>query len=188
LSDLLEPSHRAASDDDARFTRVYTDTSRDILAFLLRRCPSPDDAADCLAETYRIAWEKRRQIPKGDGARPWLFGIARNVSRRERVSDERTASTTRELALAAIRSSAITATAPDDAPVIAALAELNQLDQEILMMLAWDGIPPREVASILGISPNAVRIRAHRARNKLRDLLRAPRDSSDNTGAPAAAR
>lgn len=38
-------------------------------------------------------------------------------------------------------------------------------------MIAADGLAPREVAAILGLSPNAVRIRAHRAREKLRALL-----------------
>ena len=48
-------------------------------------------------------------------------------------------------------------------------------------MIAADGLPPREVAAILGLSPNAVRIRAHRAREKLRVLLgpAAPEESAD---------
>jgi RNA polymerase sigma-70 factor, ECF subfamily len=39
-------------------------------------------------------------------------------------------------------------------------------------MLAWDQLAPREVAAILELSPNAIRIRAHRARVKLREELR----------------
>lgn len=39
-------------------------------------------------------------------------------------------------------------------------------------MLAWDDLVPREVAVILGLSSNVVR--AHRAREQLRDTLAAP--------------
>jgi len=155
-----------SSDDGERFSRLYEGTSRDLLAFLLRRCGTVDDAADCLAESYRIAWEKRAGIPAGDEARPWLFGVARNVVRRQRTSAARAAAAARALTLAVESSHATTGAA--DSVIAAALSELSPLDQEIVTMLSWDGLPPREVASILGLSPNVVRVRAHRARNRLR--------------------
>jgi len=176
MSGFLMRPDRARSEDDERLTRLYEDTSQDLLAFLLRRCPTAEDAADCLAETYRIAWEKRKRIPTGTEARPWLFGVARNVMRRARTSNERAAASVRELALAAERSSAITS--PPDSAVTAALSELSPLEQEIVTMLSRDGLAPREVASILGLSPNVVRVRAHRAREKLRTLL-APTDCQE---------
>jgi DNA-directed RNA polymerase specialized sigma24 family protein len=71
-------------DQAAGFSALYHATHLDLLAFLLRRTPTAEDAPDCLAETYLIAWEKRERIPEGDGARPWLFGVARNVMRRGR--------------------------------------------------------------------------------------------------------
>lgn len=165
------PGRRSLSDDGERFGRLYEQTSQDLLAFLLRRCRTAEDAADCLAETFRIAWEKRDRIPAGEDVRPWLFGVARNVVRRERRSGERAAAGTRELALAAERSGATAP--PQDSEVAAALAELSPLDQEIITMLTWDELAPREVASILGLSPNVVRVRAHRARARLRVLLAA---------------
>ncbi len=39
----------------ATFAALYTETNADVLAFLLRRCSTPEDAADCLAETYLVA-------------------------------------------------------------------------------------------------------------------------------------
>ena len=183
MSDFFMRAGRPTSDDGEQFTRLYDETSQDLLAFLLRRCSTADEAADCLAETYRIAWEKRNRIPGGDEARPWLFGIARNVSRQERASQERAAATSLELALAAERSNRTTS--PEDSAVADALSELSPLDQEIATMLSWDGLTPREVASVLGLSPNAVRIRAHRARTRLRVLL-APRDAVEDADTPDA--
>lgn len=178
---------RPAREEAEQFNRLYDETSQDLLAFLLRRCATADDAADCLAETYRVAWEKRRRRPAGAEVRPWLFGIARIESRRERASRQRAAAASQELAAAAARSNATTT--PEDSSVTDALRGLSPLDQEIIMMLSWDGLAPREVASILGLSPNAVRIRAHRARTRLRVLLAAHEsDDSPDRSLPMARR
>lgn len=114
--------------------------------------------------------KKGQRIPSGDDARPWLFGVARNVLRRERATADREAEAAHELALAAQRSGAITST---NKAALTALASLSPLDQEIITMLAWDDLAPREVAVILGLSPNVVRVRAHRAREQLRNTLAA---------------
>ena len=172
---------RPSEDDDERFSSLYDQTSQDLLAFLLRRCPTAEDAVDCLAETYRIAWEKRSHVPAGDETRPWLFGVARNLARSEHRSDQRAAAAVQELTLAAERSRATTTS--EDSAVTAAMSELSPLDQEIVTMISWDGLTPREVASVLGLSPNAVRVRAHRARNRLRGLL-ATSDSTDAADSP----
>jgi RNA polymerase sigma factor (sigma-70 family) len=179
MSGLFKRPGRPSSEDDERFTRLYEETSRDLLAFLLRRCATAEDAADCLAETYRIAWETRARIPAGHKARPWLFGVARNIARQTHKGETRRAATTSALATAAERW--YTPSGPEDNALAAALSELSPFDQEIITMIAADGLPPRDVAAILGLSPNAVRIRAHRAREKLRALLGAavPEDGAD---------
>lgn len=169
MSGLFKRPGRPSSEDDERFTRLYEDTSRDLLAFLLRRCATAEDAADCLAETYRTAWETRTRIPAGHEARPWLFGVARNIARQTHRGETRRAATTSALATAAERW--YMPPGPEDSALAAALSELSPVDQEIITMIAADGLPPREVAAILGLSPNAVRIRAHRARERLRALL-----------------
>jgi RNA polymerase sigma-70 factor (ECF subfamily) len=170
---------RPSTEGDEQFTRLYEDTSRDLLAFLLRRCATAEDAGDCLAESYRIAWETRTRIPTGSEARPWLFGVARNIARQTHRGETRRAATTSALATAAERW--YTPSGPEDSALAAALSELSPVDQEIITMIAADGLAPREVAAILGLSPNAVRIRAHRAREKLRALLgpTAPEEDAD---------
>ena len=36
---------------------------------------------------------------------------------------------------------------------------------------AWEELAPREIALVLGVTPNAVSIRLHRAKGRLRELL-----------------
>ena len=64
------------------------------------------------------------------------------------------------------------ALAPDESELVtSALSELSAVDQEIITMISRDGLTPRQIGQILGISPNVVRVRAHRARARLRSLL-----------------
>jgi RNA polymerase sigma-70 factor (ECF subfamily) len=166
------------------FSELYRRTHVDVLAFLLRRCSSAEDAADCLAETYLVAWEKRDQMPTGAETRPWLFGVARNVMRRGNELRERTAAAAAALAGELHRSGAV-CPAPDPAepdPVIVAIRDLPPLEQEIITMLIWDELAPREVAAVMGLTPNVVRVRAHRARAKLKAAL--GDDRPDGASAP----
>jgi RNA polymerase sigma-70 factor (ECF subfamily) len=155
------------------FRVLYDDTAPHLLRFLLRRAQTREDAADLLAETFLIAWTKRDQIPADHShARPWLFGVARNMLKRERAVGTKASEAVEALARDL---QACARNIPPDDGVILALSQLSPVDREIIEMLAWDQLAPREVAAILDLSPNVVRIRAHRARLKLRDQL----ESSD---------
>lgn len=153
----------------SEFSALYDATGDDLLKFLLRRTWNPEDAADCLAETFLIAWNKRSERPgQLEDARPWLFGVARNVLRRGWKRDQQASAAKAEL----VRK--LEGAQPEiqrDDPVSAALEQLSPIDREIIEMLSWDQLAPREVAAILELSPNVVRIRAHRARVKLRAAL-----------------
>jgi RNA polymerase sigma-70 factor (ECF subfamily) len=175
---------RPSPEDDDRITRLYQDTNKAVLAFLLRRCATAEDAADCLAETYRIAWQNRNRVPTGQEARGWVFGIARNIVRAEWRRSERRSATSQALAFAA--ETWYADPTPEHSRLTDALAELKPIDQEIVMMLSADGLAPREVAAALKLSPNVVRVRAHRARERLRQLLaETDPDSTDPADCPA---
>lgn len=158
----------------ARFDALYRATRADILAYLLRRAHSPEDAADALADTYLIAWEKLGSIPDGEQARLWLFGVARNVLLRgidhRHGNDALVQRISAELRIAA---DARPSDPPEAPRLQAALASLPGIDREILTLAAWEELAPRQIAAVLGISPNTVRIRLHRARRHVQRQLEA---------------
>ena len=59
-----------------------------------------------------------------------------------------------------------------------ALAQLSDLDRELVQLWAWEGLPPRDIAASLGMTANAVSIRLTRAKHKLAELLRKNADPS----------
>ena len=157
---------------EQRFTQLYRETRNDVLAYLVRRSRTTEDATDALAETYAVAWRRRDKIPDSGQARLWLFAVARNQlrvgARQARAQDDLTKALANQLRIADPEPSQTT----DNPKVIdQALATLSAVDYEIVTLTAWEGLAPREIASVLGLSPNVVRIRLHRARSHLRESL-----------------
>lgn len=160
-------------DAHARFEQLFRETRIDLLAYILRRSASAEDAADVLTETYLVAWRKLDALPQGDRARLWLFGTARNLllqgARRRRFDHalvERLAGELRDLQQVQ--------TSGDDErseALEAALRALPEKDREILILTAWEGLTPKQIAAVMGTSANVVRVRLHRARAHLKREL-----------------
>lgn len=153
-----------------KLDELFQAHERRVLAYAMRRTPSLADAEDAASETFSIAWRKIELAP-GD-ALPWLLSIARRVISNQRRGRRRRAWLLLKLERHASAESAILPERDgSDGPALAALARLRNDDQEILRLVAWDELDHRAVGLVLGITPNAVAIRLHRARKRFRDEL-----------------
>jgi len=167
-------SGSAQTDPHAAFEELYWSTRTDLLAYLARRAAAPEEAADMLAETYLIAWRKLNAIPPGDQARLWLFGVARNLLMRG-TDRRRSHEALVERLVSELHTIRNDPSLVDDHRADALGASLDALpakEREILMLTAWEGLTPREIAAVTGSSPNLVRVRLHHARAQLRRELR----------------
>jgi RNA polymerase sigma factor (sigma-70 family) len=154
---------------EEHFRRFYAGNFEAVLAYATRRVTQPADAADVVAETFLVAWRRHRDLPPGDEARLWLYGVARRVLANQHRGDARRERLRERLLSFAAASPGIDPSAR--LAVREALAKLPEPDRELLMLTAWEGLEPREAASVLRISPAAVRTRLSRARTRLRNLL-----------------
>lgn len=158
---------------EARFDRLYTDHGRALLAYALRRTRDPQDAADVLGETFLIAWRRLQDIPPGEAARLWLYGVARRVLANQQRSERRHQRLAERLARelpTALQN--LAAPASETGVIRAALAGLGPADQEILRLAGWEELTPVQIATVLHVSPIAARSRLHRARHRLQAALR----------------
>jgi RNA polymerase sigma-70 factor (ECF subfamily) len=151
----------------ARFRSLWENEPR-IAAYALRRAVSPEDAADVIAETFAIAWQRIDDVPAGGDALLWLYVTARNVlandyRRRQRrsaligrIGDDLSRALTYEDAL-------------DEEGESARIlfASLPEADREILMLAGWEGLSTKNLSRVLGCSAVAARIRLHRARTRM---------------------
>jgi RNA polymerase sigma factor (sigma-70 family) len=173
-----------AADSRTGFEQLFYETRTDLLAYIMRRSPNAEDAADVLAETYLIAWRKLDGIPTGDRARLWLFGVARNLLMKG-ASQRRSRQTLVERLADELRNAHPPHTPIDDERASAlrtALAALPERDREIVMLTAWEGLTPKQIAVVVGTPVNVVRVRLHRVRTRLkRDLPKPQRPGASRS-------
>lgn len=156
-----------------RFEEIYAANHDPILAYVLRRSGSGEDAADALAETFLTAWRRLEDIPAGDRARLWLFGVARRVLANQRRGERRRSALSVRLRADLVQAIRDGGPRSEHAAVSAAFDSLPERDRELLSLAAWEGLDAGEIAEVLGCSRSAARVRMHRARQRFaRELQR----------------
>ena len=159
------------SDDAAVRAALHANSGR-ILDYLARRVDDPEDAADLFGDAYLVAWRKRRSMPDGEeGARKWLYVVARNILlnhyRTRRRRSAMTANLRREIARTT------DTTPPDDEAVEIreAIASLPPAQAELVRLVHWDGLTLVDAAEVMGIGASTARSRYATAKENLRRAL-----------------
>lgn len=165
-------------DDETRFRQLFEIGYQPLVAYARRRTLNPSAADDVVAETFATAWRRRADLRPGAAPLPWLYGIAANVLRNQRRSQGRALRLVDRLQHDPLSApvAEVDLELPDP-ELHDALDRLSFDDREILRLVTWEELTHAEVAETLGCSVNAVGIRLHRARKRLRHEL-------DSTSAP----
>ncbi|WP_433331689.1 RNA polymerase sigma factor [Spirillospora sp. CA-294931] len=159
-------------DPDDGFTELWDRHYDDVLSYAARRVDH-ETARDIAAETFLIAWRRRRHIP-ADRPFPWLLHVTRNVLANEmrghrrrgrlwgRIKDQR--GTNQPVADVAHGLA-------EGGRLGAALRRLSPHDREALQLVGWEELSPKEAAIVAGCSEKAFSVRLHRARRRLSAAL-----------------
>jgi RNA polymerase sigma-70 factor, ECF subfamily len=152
-----------------RFVAVFESTHEPLQQYVSRRGGS-SVTGDVVAEALTVLWRRLDDVPEGL-ERAWAFSIARRClanARRTTMRQDRlvnhVAAELRVTNLEPIETGL-------DAELDTAMATLSEDDRELLRLSVWEALAPREIAVVLDLSPNAVSIRLHRARQQLKKLL-----------------
>ena len=183
------PHHGGPDERRQRFEEVYAANRGPILGYVLRRTGNPHDAADVLAETFLTAWRRLDDVPPGDQARLWLYGVARRVLANQQRGEHRRSELADRLRAELTTAYQAPEYAGELAGIAAAFRGLPETDRELLALVGWEGLDNGQVAAVLGCSRNAVRIRLHRARRRLASAIARQPTSPPQAGAaqPASA-
>jgi len=156
--------------DPRSFEVLFDRHFRAIFRFLRGRV-GPELAEDLASETFLVAFRRRRSYDLSrDDARPWLFGIATNLLREHRRSEERHLR-------AYGRMTDEYASAPGQTPehldpeLSAALLELSHDERSLILLLAWADLTYEQLADALDVPVGTIRSRVSRVRSKLSALL-----------------
>ena len=141
-----------------------------VVSYARRRAPA-ESVDDVVAETFLVAWRRLERVPVASPL-PWLLAVARNV-----IATQRRAAGRRDALYLRLRErtpgEAADSPSVDDqgGPVAVAMASLGEKDREALVLVACDGLRPREAATVLGEPPSVFYVRLHRAKRRLRRQL-----------------
>ncbi|MGP4102435.1 RNA polymerase sigma factor [Nonomuraea sp. KM90] len=152
-----------------RLEAIYNAHYPAIHQYAARRTDSPEDTADVMSETFLTAWRRIDDVPEGEAARLWLYGVARRVLANQRRGQSRRAGLAERLK---DESSAARLSGPDGLDhVREAFDDLPARDREVLALACWEGLTGPEIGKVLGCTATAARIRLHRARRRLAKAL-----------------
>jgi RNA polymerase sigma-70 factor (ECF subfamily) len=161
---VTSPTGSSGDGRRAEVEALFLSTRAPLLAYLRRRV-DPDTATELLAEVYLVAWRRHADLPTGDEARLWLFGVARTL-----VASHHRRAVVHEPFPDDVADPGPAVGGPDTDRVRAvrlALATLSEADRELLTLTTWDGLGVAGAATVLGIRPGTARVRLHRARARV---------------------
>lgn len=167
---VIAESFAAPEAFSAIFDRHFTGVHR----YLARRV-GRELADDLASQTFTVAFERRRRFrTDSDSAMPWLLGIATNLLRNHRRSEQRLLETVGRLGQTGATLAGTATGATDDRDLAGALASLDPDQRDALFLYAWADLSYEEIASTLGVPVGTVRSRLSRARAQLRARITPP--------------
>jgi RNA polymerase sigma-70 factor, ECF subfamily len=164
----------AQQGDESAFSQLWRDANPSLVRYL--RVIAPDAAEDIAAETWVAVLRGLRTFGGDEQAwRAWLF----TISRRRAVDEGRRKSRKRTVQLADVPLSQLpqAADAADEAierlgtrAALAMLAGLPPLQAEVILLRVVAGLETEAVARLVGRTPGAVRVAAHRGLRRLAEI------------------
>ncbi|MGW0798051.1 RNA polymerase sigma factor [Streptomyces sp. NPDC002692] len=156
-----------------RFRGVYEECHPRVLAYATSLV-GRELGEDITSETFTVAWRRMPDIPHP--ALPWLLGVARNLVREVRRRDAHQYLVAAEEAQrissgAETHVSDVAAVVADRHTALEALASLPEADRELLTLIAWHGLSPKEAARVLDCTTATLTVRLYRARRRLEKAL-----------------
>ena len=150
--------------------RLYQRYYREIYLYLLSLSKNRAVAEDLLQETFLKAI---LSLPDSHGnTRAWLYMVARNLYFNQRKKDQHLTLTDESEALSA-EDDLLEQVISDEKRKLLyqGLSRLEERKREVLQMQYFGGLSQKEIAAVLHLTPEHVRVLAYRARKELRNWM-----------------
>ncbi len=174
---------RALNGDAEAFGDLYLRYLEPIYRYIYFRVGSPQEAEDLTEEVFVRAWEALPNFTlRGLPFTSWLYRIAHNL-----VVDYRRRQQPLPMPEEDLRGIAAQALSPEEAAVhaqevstlVAALRELDDEEQQVILLRFVQDLSHGEIAAIIGKSEGASRVIQHRALSKLQRALNSRKASHE---------
>ena len=155
---------RSNDERRTRFEALVGEVHDPLTRYLRRRAPAAD-ADDVMGDVLLTLWRRLDAVPS-DAALPWCYGVARRALANHRRGQRRRLQLVERLE---VRPVAVLdpAGAFDHPELAVALVALTEAERELVELWAWEGLEPRQIATVLDTTANAVSLRLTRIKKKL---------------------
>ena len=158
------------------FHELFFRYKQPLYGFFRRRVADPGFAEELTQETFLAVLRASSRYQPSALFRTYLYAIGFKILRAYR---RKTAFRATFLGAAGKFKEPAAPNATDDGFVLRqAIAKLNSIDREVLLLREFEQLSYAEIAGLLNLPVNTVRSRLFRARMALRDLLDAPAPKS----------
>ncbi len=174
---------RLKANDPTAYEELIENYAEMVYRVVYRILQDPHDAEDAMQETFLTVYRRIGSFRGGSKFSTWLYRVATNVAldmirarQRKQGQDLSWDDTEEEGAPLPDTVTPLPEEVLMRQECIALLEEgLQQLSPKLrtaLILYELEGLPMKEVAEVLGISPSAAKVRVHRARLLLQEYLR----------------
>lgn len=173
---LLE---RARAGDGAALDQLLERHQGQVYRFGLKMCRDPEDAKDVLQDTFLAMARSVRDFRGASSVSTWLYSVARSFCIKKRRRPRPEPSLTQSLDVGDGPELVDSARGPDELAASreielaleTAIASLDPIYREVLILRDAEGLTAPEVAEVLGLTVEAVKSRLHRARAMVRERI-----------------
>jgi RNA polymerase sigma-70 factor (ECF subfamily) len=171
---------RYAQGEDAAFNELFRLGAPRVRGFLLRLCLDRGLADDLTQETFLRVHKARGRFEPGAAAVPWILAVARNAFldsarharvRRKAVATKSAGQPSEPLAPSSTQGDELLAAREMMGIVEKTLESMSVTLREAFVLIRFEGMSVAEAAQVLGASEAAVKVRAFRAYELLREAL-----------------
>jgi len=161
---------RAVSEGDSRgIARLFDRHEARLFRHARRLLTDREDAKDAVAIAFFELWRRRASVRLVDGSPlPWLLNTVSNTARNLNRSTRRYRHL---LGQVPRRDTAQELRAADESGVLAALRQLPEKEQSVVVLTIMQGYGMSETAAALGVPVGTVKSRLSRAKARLRGDL-----------------
>ena len=146
---------------------LYAASYRRLVVQLFAICGDLADAEDAVQEAFVTAIRKRREIARVHNPEAWVRTVALNRVR----CGWRHASMVRKYQAKIPGPQAAVEVGPDHVAIVTALAQLDRVQRQVMVLHHLADLGTAEISGVLGIPEGTVKSRLSRGRSQLAELL-----------------
>lgn len=165
-----------SQEHEQRFLEAYDAYADAIFRHIAFRIGDRELGKDLMQETFMKVWECLTKGQEIDNIRAFLYRVANNLLidlvRRKKRRTEVSLEDLQETGFDIESEPEDPRNAIDAERVIAVLQHIEEPYRTALVLRHIDGLPPKEISELLGVSANVASVRINRGLEKLRSLLK----------------